>query len=206
MHFGLVSINLHSSAEPMKIIIGLGNPGLEYERTRHNVGFLCLEYLRHKYDFPDWKKEKKFKAEISDGVYLGEKIILCRPLTFMNLSGEAVIALKNFYKCSDEDILIIYDEVDLPFGKVRMKPEGSAGGQNGMKSVINMLGSNQVPRIRIGIEVRADDSKIPTRDFVLSVFFDTELKQLKEIFERIKNGIDLYLEKGIERAMDVVNV
>lgn len=189
----------------MKLIVGLGNLGRDYEKTRHNIGFLCLEYLRKQYGFPDWKEAGKFKAEISEGNYLDEKVILCRPLTFMNLSGEAVILVKNFYKVELEDIIVIYDDVALPFGKLRFRPEGSAGGQNGMRSIIQQLGTEKVPRIRIGVEVREEDSKIETKDFVLSRLRPEELNEADNLFQKVSGGIDTYIEKGSEKTMEILN-
>jgi len=110
----------------MKLIVGLGNPGREYENTRHNVGFLFVDFLRDIWNFEDWK-DSKFKGIISEGTMNGEKIILLKPMTFMNLSGESVISLVNFYKIPREDVLILSDDIDMDFGKIRLRSEGSSG-------------------------------------------------------------------------------
>lgn len=163
----------------MKLVVGLGNPGREYENTRHNVGFLFVDFLRNIWNFEDWKNSK-FKGIISEGTMNEEKIILLKPMTFMNLSGESVIALVNFYKIPLENILILSDDIDMDFGKIRLRKKGSSGGQNGIKSIAEHLGTDEFSRLKIGI---GRDSRYNVADWVLSKFSGEELEKLeKEVF------------------------
>ena len=133
----------------MKLVVGLGNPGQQYEHTRHNVGFRVVDRLATKWG---WKwSERRGKAIMASGVVGIEKVVLVKPLTFMNLSGEAVGDLAHWYKVSPEDILVVYDELDLPTGKVRVRAKGSAAGHNGMRDIIAKLHTSDFPRLRIGI-------------------------------------------------------
>ncbi|MDD2916494.1 MAG: aminoacyl-tRNA hydrolase [Candidatus Gracilibacteria bacterium] len=163
----------------MKLIVGLGNPGKEYAITRHNVGFLFIDFLRDTLNFEPWK-ESKFKGIISEGTLKGERTILLKPLTFMNLSGESVAALVNFYKIPPSDILVLSDDIDMNFGKIRLRSGGSSGGQNGLKSIMQHLGTEEFSRLKIGI---GRDERYSVSDWVLSKFQDEELERLKkEIF------------------------
>lgn len=146
----------------MKLIIGLGNPGKEYEKTRHNTGFCVLDALAKEFNVTI--ATKKFKALIETVMIHGEKVILMKPQTYMNLSGEAVIQVMNFYQIEKKDILVIYDDLDLPVGKIRLREKGSAGGQNGMKNIIQHLHSQEFSRIRVGID---KNENIPIVDYVL---------------------------------------
>ena len=134
----------------MKLIVGLGNIGKEYENTRHNVGFMVVDKLSNKLNANF--EQSKFKASIAMINYKGEKVIIMKPSTYMNLSGEAVLACVNFYKILVEDILIIHDDLDLPVGSVRIRMQGSAGGQKGMNNIINLLHTSDIKRIRVGID------------------------------------------------------
>ncbi|MDD2891560.1 MAG: aminoacyl-tRNA hydrolase [Candidatus Gracilibacteria bacterium] len=174
----------------MKLIVGLGNPGKEYATTRHNVGFLFMDFLRNKWGFEDWK-DSKFKGVISEGILGGEKIILLKPTTYMNLSGESVVPLMNFYKIPRENILVLSDDIDMDFGKIRLREKGSSGGQNGLKSIITLLGTDEFARLKIGI---GRDNRYNVADWVLSKFNDEELKNLnKKIFIDACENIDKYL-------------
>ncbi|GAA0353459.1 aminoacyl-tRNA hydrolase [Bacillus horti] len=133
----------------MKLIVGLGNPGPKYELTRHNIGFLSIDYIADELGL-DLNKSK-WKGLYAEGVYQGEKIILLKPMTFMNLSGESIQEVMNFYKIPVENILIIFDDLDLPFGKIKLRYKGSSGGHNGLKSIIAHLGTDQFKRIKMGI-------------------------------------------------------
>lgn len=159
----------------MKLVVGLGNIGPHFEGTRHNVGFMTLDSLS-----TDWQDKPKFKAAIAELTQNGQKIILAKPNTYYNLSGEAVRALKDFYKLDNADILLIHDELALPFGTIRARLSGSDAGNNGMKSVIAHIGPD-VARLRIGI---ANDlsAKQDAADFVLSTFRHEEHKMLPDIF------------------------
>ncbi|MDD2566227.1 MAG: aminoacyl-tRNA hydrolase [Candidatus Gracilibacteria bacterium] len=176
----------------MKIIVGLGNPGLEYNSTRHNIGFLFLDYLKEIWNFEDFK-DSKFKAIISEGNYKGEKCILVKPMTYMNLSGESLISVINFYKLDfKEDIIVIYDDISMDFGKMKFRVKGSAGGHNGIKSITSSLGSDEFKRIKIGVGL---DSKYDVSDWVLSKFTKNELQELKE--DIFSQALELLEEKII---------
>ncbi|MDD5770244.1 MAG: aminoacyl-tRNA hydrolase [Candidatus Gracilibacteria bacterium] len=169
----------------MKLIVGLGNPGLQYEKTRHNAGFLFLDWFKNELNIlNDWKNETKFKGEILETFIAGEKIILLKPQTFMNLSGESVLKIMSFYKIEKKDIIVIFDDVSLDFGKIRFRESGSAGGQNGVKSIIQNIGE-EFRRIKIGI---GQDRRFDLADWVLSKFSEEELKKLnEEIFIEVKS-------------------
>jgi len=164
----------------MKIIVGLGNPGKKYEETRHNIGFLFLDYLAREFGAEEFQEKAKFKAMVTEAKLKEDKVLLVKPLTFMNLSGETLVALKNFYKLENEDFLICYDDVDLPFEKIRYRDEGSAGTHNGMRSIIGLLGSQDVPRLRFGVEVK--ERRMDLASFVLSRFSAEEIASLSDIF------------------------
>jgi len=146
----------------MKMIVGLGNPGKTYEQTRHNTGFLVLDEVLRKVGAPTLTR--KFKAKVATVSIGDQQVILMKPETYMNSSGEAVVEAARFYKIDPQDVLVIYDDLDLPVGKVRLREKGSAGGQNGMKSIILHLHTQEFPRIRVGID---KNPMIPTVDYVL---------------------------------------
>ena len=179
----------------MKVILGLGNPAEKYARTRHNFGFRVVDFFAEKFEFPTFKLEKKFKAEISEKEIHGEKILLVKPQTFMNLSGESASALLNFYKPKLEDFLVIFDDVDLPFGKIRIREGGSAGGHNGMKNLIAHFGTENFARLRLGIANNLLDM-MPVEEFVLAKFTPDEEKTLPEIVEKAVDGVEEFLENG----------
>jgi PTH1 family peptidyl-tRNA hydrolase len=184
----------------MKIIVGLGNPGKEYESTRHNCGFMFVDALAKELEKSgieiEWKKEKKLKAEIAKFNYKNEAIVVAKPMTFMNLSGESVRKILNFYKETPQNLSVIYDDIDLPLKEVRIREKGSAGSHNGMKSIINEIGSQEFKRIRIGIESRGDSSpeRQSLESFVLSNFSDEEKtildETLKESIKEFQNSLD----------------
>lgn len=185
----------------MFAIIGLGNPGREYENTRHNLGFITLDY------FADQKGAKinksKHRSLIGDFRLAGEKVLLVKPQTYMNLSGQAVKEVMDFYKIPVENILVIYDDIDIGLGEVRMRAKGSAGTHNGMRSVISEIGSQNFARIRIGIG--RGNPKIPLADYVLSGFFKEEVARLEDAVRLASEGIELFLSQGIQPAMNQVN-
>ncbi len=191
----------------MKIIVGLGNPGKEYEKTRHNAGAMCVDLLREKLNLPEFKIQKKFNALISEGAYENEKIILAKPQTFMNLSGESVQKLVNFYNCPMENLIVIYDDVDLPLGEIRVRPDGSSGSHNGMKSVTQALSSTAFPRVRIGIESRGAESpkEQDISSFVLNSFTKTEFATFKTSLQHAAEATVIILNKGIPEAMQEYN-
>jgi PTH1 family peptidyl-tRNA hydrolase len=171
----------------MKIIVGLGNIGEKYAKNRHNTGFMAVDALAEKLNVTDWKEEPKFKAFIAETTIKGEKILLVKPTTLMNLSGLAVSSIVNFYKEPLENLTVIYDDLDLPLGTIRIRDKGSAGTHNGMKSVIQELGTEEFKRIRIGIEGRGTTSpkQQDTSSYVLSPFTKEEEKIVKETIKEI---------------------
>ena len=178
----------------MKIIIGLGNPGKEYTNTRHNTGFFLLDKIREKYDFPEFEFNKKLNSEISlspspfgrGARDEGEnKIILAKPQTFMNLSGEAVKNILGFYKLTPENIIVIQDDIDLPVGKYKLTDDSSSAGHNGVQDIIDILGTQKFRRIKIGVGNADLRSKINPEDFVLQKFSGEELETIKKTSEEI---------------------
>ena len=182
------------------IIVGLGNPGKEYEYTRHNAGFLFLDVLcNQKHCRID---RLKFRALCGE-IMLGEHhCLLMRPQTFMNLSGDAVGAAAAFYKIPPERVLVVFDDISLPFGTLRIRRKGSAGGHNGIKSIIYQLGSDQFPRIKVGVGDRTD-REAQLKDYVLGKFSKTELEELKKELETAVAAAELMVNGSIEQAMNL---
>lgn len=181
----------------MKLIIGLGNPGTEYAHTRHNVGFLLADFLQQHWNFPAFTPNKKFSADISEGLQGGEKILLVKPTTFMNNSGELVQALINFYKLAPTDIFVIQDELDIPFGTYRIATDSSAAGHNGIKNIIERLGTQQFTRLRIGIGT-SEQSTACLRDahtFVLNRFTTEEESALEKLFPILEQAVNTCIER-----------
>ncbi|MCD5380355.1 aminoacyl-tRNA hydrolase [Candidatus Gracilibacteria bacterium] len=171
----------------MKLIVGLGNPGKKYESTRHNAGFIFLDVFKQKHNFGDFIFESKFKAEVSTGRFNGEKALLIKPQTFMNLSGEALQKVASFYKIDLEDWVVIYDDKDMDFGKIRFRETGSAGGHNGIKSLIQYFGKD-FKRIKIGIGY---DSNYEVSDWVLGKFSEEQLIDLdNEVYDKAENILE----------------
>lgn len=160
----------------MHLIIGLGNPGKKYEKTRHNAGFLAVDFAAGFFNAESWKESKKLHALVAKN---SNKLIFVKPQTFMNESGLAVAALAKYYKIKPQNIIIIYDELDLPFETLRVRDSGSSAGHNGIKSIIQHLGTDKFWRVRIGTQNELA-SKMPAEKFVLQNFSATELKKLKE--------------------------
>lgn len=179
------------------LIVGLGNPGREYENTRHNVGFGVLDELARRYGLAFGKKERK--AVVATGIIQGRKVILAKPQTFMNLSGEAVRALADFYKVEIERILIVSDDLDIPLGTLRLRKEGSAGGQRGLKSVIQHLGTQSFNRLRFGIG--RPPGKMAPKDYVLQVFRGDDAILTAEVTDHAADAVETWLTMGIELAM-----
>lgn len=185
------------------LIVGLGNPGAQYQATRHNIGFTVLEALSKRTGIAG-KTEKRFNAIVGTGRHGVHQLILAQPLTFMNLSGEAVIKILNYYDLPPERLLVIYDEAALPFGRLRFRPGGSDAGQKGIRSIIASLGGNQqFPRLRIGIG--SPPARMAMPDFVLSRFDASEQQDLPRIIDTALDGVDTWLNEGIENAMTAYN-
>jgi len=180
----------------MQLILGLGNPGKKYTNTRHNMGFIILDYLKDELfqDFSDWNKSKKFQAFTSEGNYNQEKLILAKPTTMMNNSGESAVLLANFYKIEPKNIIIIHDEIDLPLGRIKIQSDKSAAGHNGIKSIIEKLGTQEFTRVRVGIGKEKREHQGDTSDFVLRKFGFLEKLKLKEIKKTALWQIKLELE------------
>lgn len=177
----------------MKIIVGLGNVGKEYENTRHNVAWMFLEYLEEKLNFKITDKNKNLDCFVSQIYINNEKVIFAKPTTYMNLSGHALIKLKNWYKVENKDILVIFDDIDIPFGETRFKINGSGGTHNGMKNVVQMLNSKDIARIKIGIG-GIKHEKQDLINFVLEKFTKNQISQLEPVFdeayEKLMNFLD----------------
>lgn len=192
----------------MILISGLGNPGSKYEKTRHNAGFLALETLAYRYQV-EFKLEKKFNAELAeiDHPYLAEeKVILVKPQTFMNNSGEAIQKIMQFYKINPKDSWVIYDDLDLELGILKIRKNGGPGTHNGMKSIVARIGK-EFPRFRIGIESRGKTASNfqDTHSFVLSQFFNTEKEILAQVLERTIQAVDFALKTDLDQTMNYFN-
>jgi len=183
------------------LIVGLGNPGKKYETTRHNVGFHTVEELTRRYSLTFGKTERK--AQAASGVIRGKKVILAKPQTFMNLSGEAVRSLLDFYKVPLERLAVVHDDLDIPFGTLRLRASGSAGGQNGMKSIIQHLGTQDFARVRWGIG-RPPGRMSPT-DYVLTGFIGDDAITARLVTERAADAVETWLTDGIDLAMTRYN-
>lgn len=183
----------------MFLVVGLGNPGDKYDGTRHNIGFETIDYISGKYNIDVTRV--KFKGVIGEGVIAGEKVILLKPTTYMNLSGESVREAMSFYKLTEEDIVIIYDDISLEVGKIRIREKGSAGGHNGIKSIISNINTDVFPRIKIGVGQ-------PTGDLVSHVlgrFSEEEAEDLKEVIEVSSKAVEIIMKSGTKDAMNKLN-
>jgi len=186
----------------MKLIVGLGNPGPEYRDTRHNVGFLVADELARRWRLSDAWREK-FEALHVRTTVADEAVIVAKPLTFMNLSGQAVAGLAGFYKIDPADVLVVTDDVALPLGRLRARPEGSAGGHNGLKSIIQHLGTQAFPRVRVGVG-RGDDRR-DLADYVLGRLDAGERDTVSAAVLRAADASERFLSDGIERVMSAFN-
>ncbi|HEU4695185.1 MAG TPA: aminoacyl-tRNA hydrolase [Vicinamibacterales bacterium] len=187
----------------MKLIVGLGNPGREYRETRHNVGFMVVEEIARRYAL-SWSQAP---SQVPDAFiakrYGTEPLMLAKPLTYMNLSGDAVAGLSRYYDVSPGDVLIVVDEVALPFGKLRARARGSAGGHNGLKSVIERLGTTEFPRLRLG--VGRGDGRRDLADHVLSIFERSERAELEAFIIRAADAAEMFVAEDILKVMNTYN-
>lgn len=190
----------------MKVIVGLGNPGREYAATRHNVGWWLIDHLADVWHFDGWKKDDN--SHIANGTVGGVKVRLVKPQTYMNLSGQA---LKNFVRrpfwSPAKDLLIVVDEVQLPVGRIRIRPRGSAGGHNGLKSIEHALGTQEYGRLRIGVGPSEERKRIYTdlADFVLAPFARDERDDILGLMPQLTGAVEVWLKEGPEKAMNLHN-
>ena len=184
----------------MKLIVGLGNPGKEYERTRHNTGFMTIDALAK--DLGVSINQAKFKGLYTKTKIKGEDVILLKPTTFMNLSGESVGEVMRFFKIDKEDILIIYDDLDLETGRIRIRDKGSAGGHNGIKSIIAHVGGQDFKRIRIGIQ---KNPNIPVVDYVLGKFSSEEMTKMDAGIEKAIKVCKDFVDTDFHKIMSIYN-
>lgn len=188
----------------MKLIIGLGNPGAKYEKTWHNLGFATLDQLQKNWQLPNFKKEKKFSAMVAIGNFNDQKIILAKPQTFMNDSGLAVKALLNYYKISPADLVVIHDDLDLPLTKIRISNDSSAGGHNGVKSIIENLKSQKFIRLKIGIKT-PKLAKIDPANYVLEKINLLEKGKVKKTLIMANKAVETIIASGLAAAMNQFN-
>ncbi len=185
----------------MYLIAGLGNPGREYEKTRHNVGFETLDVLADKYNID--VREKAFKGLIGKGVIEGNKVVLVKPQTYMNLSGECIRQVMDYYKIDPSEFIVIYDDISLVPGGIRIRKKGSAGGHNGIKNIIAHLGTQEFPRVRIGVGEKP--ARMDLADYVLGHFQKDEVDVMKTAFEDGAAAVVSMMNEGVESAMNHFN-
>ena len=185
----------------MYIIAGLGNPTREYEKTRHNVGFEVIDVLADM--LGTTVEEKKFKGCYGRGIIGGEKVLLLKPQTFMNLSGESIRAASDFYKVDPEHIIIIYDDISLDVGQLRIRKKGSAGGHNGIKNIIAHLGTQEFPRIKVGVGDKP--KKMDLADYVLSRFSKEDRAAMEDAFKEAAKAVEVMITEGMDIAMNQFN-
>ncbi len=185
----------------MRLIFGLGNPEKDYKGTRHNVGFETINKLA--YDFNIEINKAKFRAHIGEGFIANEKVMLIKPQTYMNLSGECVREIVHFYKLSAEDIIVIYDDIDLDIGQIRIRKKGSAGGQNGMKNILYHLETDEFIRIRIGVGEKPKGWNLA--DYVLSRFKPSEMEDIISGITKAGDAVETIIRLGVSEAMNIFN-
>ena len=189
---------LSGTATISNIVVGLGNPGAKYTFTRHNAGFLTLDYISQKLNF---KIDRlKFNALTGECMVAGKRVLFMKPQTFMNLSGEAVSAAASFYKISPENIIVIFDDISLEPGRLRVRREGSAGGHNGIKSIIEHLGTQSFPRIKMGVGAKPNPD-CDLADWVLSRFTKNEADEIKKCTENVIDALEIMVTGDIDKAM-----
>jgi PTH1 family peptidyl-tRNA hydrolase len=190
-----------NEADEIYLIAGLGNPGREYRNNRHNSGFMILDRLAGKLDITFGRLESK--ALVAKGTYRGKRLILAKPQTYMNESGKAIGALMRFYKIAFSNLMVAYDDVDLPFGSLRLRPDGGAAGQKGMLSIQERLGTDAFPRLRFG--VGRPPGRMEAAAYVLQDFSRLESEFLTQLLDRAAEAILVYVCEGLDRAMNAYN-
>ena len=185
----------------MKLVIGLGNPGLQYDRTRHNVGFDVVRELSRR--FQAERPQTKYQADYQDIIVHSEKVLLITPLTYMNRSGESVWQFVKFYQPEPSDIVVICDDMNLPTGRLRWRPSGSSGGQNGLNDIIQRLGHSDFPRLRVGIG--RPPGKMETTSWVLGKFRPEEAEEIELAVQRAADSVEHWVSAGIELTMTEYN-
>ena len=185
----------------MYLIVGLGNPENDYSRTRHNMGFEVINKLAKEYEID--LSRNKFDGIYGTGIIEGEKVILLKPQTYMNNSGESVIQFKNFYKLEDKDILVISDDIDIDIESIRVKRNGSAGSHNGLKSIVHCLQTEDFPRVRVGVGQPKEDETLV--EYVIGYVPNEEYERLEKGIEKAKEAVKVILKDGIENAMNKFN-
>lgn len=186
----------------MKLIAGLGNPGREYAATRHNIGFMVIDRLAHKLGLKVDKK--KFQALFGQGQLSSERVLLAKPQTYMNLSGDAVAALLRWHKLGPADLIVVFDDMDLPPGKLRIRPEGGSGGHKGMESIIRSLGTENFPRLRIGVG-KPEHPDFDGAHYVLSRLTEEDARTFEDSVKLAVDAIHCIVGEGLERAMNEYN-
>ena len=186
----------------MKLIVGLGNPGMNYDGTRHNIGFEVIDRLADKYNININKK--KYKSLIGEGSIMGEKVILMKPQTYMNLSGEAVRACIDFYKIVPEDVFVIFDDISLEVGQLRLRQNGSAGGHNGIKSLIAHLGTQNFPRLKFGVGEKPKGMDLA--NYVLGKFSKEDKSVIEPKTSDAIDAVATFIDEGLEKAMNKYNL
>lgn len=184
------------------LIVGLGNPGLQYEKTRHNIGFMCMEKIVEEYGSTPFKN--KFDALVAETSVAGKRCMLCKPQTYMNDSGKAVSAICNFYKIPANKIIVIFDDTTLKLGQLRIRRGGTHGGHNGIKDIIELVGTTDIPRIKIGIGERPNQD-YDLKDWVLGKFSADDRKLLDESFKKAAKAVECIIDDSVDSAMNKFN-
>lgn len=197
--FSRLEEEVPENAGHIRLVVGLGNPGPEYDKTRHNIGFELVDRMVRERGWK-WARERKFRARIARET---AALIFAKPLTYMNLSGNAVARLMRFFQLEPDQILVVYDDVDLPVGRLRFRAGGSAGGHNGIKSLIEYLGTNEFPRLKIGIGAAGGREEMI--DHVLGKFGEEESAELEKVLAIAQDGVNCALSAGLDRAMNQFN-
>jgi len=188
----------------LKVVVGLGNPGLQYEFSRHNIGFRIIDNLAREIE-TEFKKVKSYDSLISRGKINNYNLRLVKPQTYMNLSGKSVNKIVSYYRISFQDLLIVYDDLNLELGQIRIRKRGSAGGHKGVESIIQYLNSEDIPRLRIGIGKPSINSNFDYASYVLSNFNDKEKDKISEVIQLSTEAIKTIIEDGLEKAMRKYN-